>query len=49
MTKGERKMGSTITIREYLDSLKGKKVAVIGIGVSNTPLIKMLLDRKSVV
>ena len=36
-------MGSTITIREYLDSLKGKKVAVIGIGVSNTPLIKMLL------
>lgn len=31
------------TIRAYLDSLKGKTVAVIGIGVSNTPLIKMLL------
>ena len=31
------------TIQEYLDSLKGKRVAVLGIGVSNTPLIKMLL------
>ena len=30
-------------IREYLAGLKGKRVAVIGIGVSNTPLIKMLL------
>lgn len=31
------------TIQEYLDSLRGKRIAVIGIGVSNTPLIKMLL------
>lgn len=31
------------TIQEYLDALRGKRVAVIGIGVSNTPLIKMLL------
>lgn len=31
------------TIQEYLDTLKGKKVAVLGIGVSNTPLIHMLL------
>lgn len=31
------------TIRDYLAALKGKRVAVIGIGVSNTPLIKMLL------
>ena len=30
------------TIQEYLAGLKGKRVAVIGIGVSNT-------DRKSVV
>ena len=30
-------------IQEYLDGLKGKRVAVIGIGVSNTPLIKMLV------
>lgn len=26
----------------YLDSLKGRTVTVIGIGVSNTPLIEML-------
>ena len=32
-----------MTIQEYLAGLKGKRVAVIGIGVSNTPLIKMLL------
>ena len=31
------------TIQEYLAGLKGKRVAVIGIGVSNTPLVKMLL------
>ena len=31
------------TIQEYLAGLRGKTVAVIGIGVSNTPLIKMLL------
>jgi len=33
----------TFTIQDYLASLKGRRVAVIGIGVSNTPLIKMLL------
>lgn len=32
-----------LTIEDYLDTLKGKKAAVLGIGVSNTPLIKMLL------
>lgn len=32
-----------LPIQNYLASLKGKRVAVIGIGVSNTPLIKMLL------
>jgi UDP-N-acetylmuramoylalanine--D-glutamate ligase len=31
-----------MTMRDYLSSLKNKKVAVIGIGVSNTPLIKTL-------
>lgn len=30
---------------EYLSSLRGKSVAVIGIGVSNQPLIRLLLDR----
>lgn len=32
-----------MTVSEYLCSLKNKRVAVIGIGVSNTPLIRMLL------
>jgi len=31
-------------LREYLDTLRGKRVAVIGIGVSNTPLIEALLS-----
>ena len=31
-----------MTIQEYLRSLQGKKVAVIGVGVSNTPLIRLL-------
>ncbi|MEG1878151.1 MAG: Mur ligase family protein, partial [Pseudoflavonifractor sp.] len=30
-------------IEEYLTSLRGKRVTVIGIGISNTPLIKLLL------
>lgn len=33
-----------ITLQDYLASLRGKRVAVIGIGVSNTPLIKTLLQ-----
>lgn len=33
-----------MTVLEYLTSLKNKRVAVIGIGVSNTPLIRMLLS-----
>lgn len=35
-----------MTLRAYLDSLKNKSVAVIGIGVSNTPLLEMLLREK---
>ena len=31
------------TITEYFDELRGKSVAVIGMGVSNTPLIRMML------
>ena len=31
------------TVQSFLSALKGKRVAVIGIGVSNTPLIRMLL------
>ena len=32
-----------MTLQEYLDSIHGKNVAVVGIGVSNTPLIRLLL------
>ena len=31
------------TIKEYFDSLRGESIAVISMGVSNTPLIKMML------
>ena len=31
------------SINEYFDTLRGKRIAVIGMGVSNTPLIRMLL------
>ncbi|MCC8065351.1 MAG: UDP-N-acetylmuramoyl-L-alanine--D-glutamate ligase [Clostridiales bacterium] len=34
-----------MTFTDYLDSLQGKTVAIIGIGVSNTPLIQLLLRR----
>ena len=34
-----------MTFEEYLTSLQNKTVAVIGIGVSNRPLIELLLDR----
>lgn len=33
----------SLTLGEYLSSIKNKRVAVVGIGVSNTPLIKRLL------
>ena len=33
-----------MTLREYMDSLQNKTVAVLGIGVSNTPLVRLLLD-----
>ncbi len=32
-----------MTLSEYIDNLKDKRVCVIGIGVSNTPLIDLLL------
>ena len=34
-----------MNFEEYLDSLRDKTVAVIGIGVSNQPLIQLLLNR----
>ena len=33
-----------MTLAAYLEGLKGKRVTVVGIGVSNRPLIKLLLD-----
>lgn len=33
-----------MTLNEYILSLKGKRVAIIGIGVSNKPLIRLLLS-----
>ena len=32
-----------LTLNEYLSGLKGQRVAVVGIGVSNTPLIRLLV------
>ena len=32
-----------MTLNEYINSIKDKKIAVIGMGVSNMPLIKLLL------
>ena len=32
-----------MTVMEYFESLKGKRVVVLGLGVSNLPLMKMLL------
>ena len=34
-----------MTFEDYLKSLQGRSVAVIGIGVSNRPLIQLLLSR----
>ena len=34
-----------MTVNEYFENLKGKRVAVIGLGISNRPLVRMLLER----
>lgn len=33
-----------MTVDSYFDRLKGKRVAVIGLGISNRPLVKLLLE-----
>ena len=33
-----------MTLQEYVNTLKDKRIAVIGIGVSNEPLIELLLN-----
>ena len=39
-----RRGDDTLTLQEYIKSIRGRRIAVIGIGVSNTPLIELLLD-----
>ena len=33
-----------MTLDSYIQSLHGKSIAVIGLGVSNRPLLRLLLD-----
>ena len=33
-----------MTLDEYIDSLRGSRVAVVGLGVSNRPLLQLLLS-----
>ena len=40
----EVRLGMESALKGYMDGLKGKRVAVIGLGVSNTPLVERLLD-----
>ncbi|MBR0208098.1 MAG: UDP-N-acetylmuramoyl-L-alanine--D-glutamate ligase [Oscillospiraceae bacterium] len=35
---------SPLTLNEYVDSVKEKRIAVVGAGVSNMPLIRLLLE-----
>ena len=34
-----------MTVSEYFDGLRGRRIAVIGLGISNRPLVRMLLER----
>ena len=31
-----------MTLHEYIEDMRGKRIAIIGIGVSNTPLLKLI-------
>ena len=33
-----------MTLDSYIDALKGKRLAVVGLGVSNMPLLRRLLE-----
>lgn len=35
-----------MTLQEYVDSIRNKRIAVIGAGVSNMPLIRLLLENR---
>ena len=34
-----------MTVQEYFDALRGRQVTVVGLGISNRPLVRMLLSR----
>ena len=34
-----------MTLSQYIEGLKDKKIAVVGIGISNTPLIRLLAGK----
>ena len=34
-----------MTLTEYIDNLKNKRIAVVGVGVSNLPLLRLLAER----
>ena len=38
-----------MTLQQYLADLKGKQVTVIGIGVSNRPLLRLLAEAGAMV
>ena len=37
-----KKESDRMTLKEYVESLRGKRVAVLGMGISNAPLVKLL-------
>ncbi len=34
-----------MTVNDYFEELRGKRIVVVGLGISNRPLVRMLLDR----
>ena len=38
-----------MTLDEYMESLRGVSVAVVGLGVSNRPLLRLLMDHGAAV
>ncbi|MDR0818032.1 MAG: UDP-N-acetylmuramoyl-L-alanine--D-glutamate ligase [Oscillospiraceae bacterium] len=37
-------MGEILRLTEFIESLRGKKIAVVGVGISNMPLLRLLID-----
>ena len=45
LTTGKEASTMNEKVSAYFEALRGKRIAVLGIGVSNRPLIRMLLHR----